>query len=195
MSKWVIVASGPSVVRTDFARLRRYRSWNVAAVNNSWVLVPWCRLLYASDLAWWKKYGKEAKRFPGEKFTSDPTAARIHRAQLVRRREGQGLCRQPGFVHTGGNSGYQLVNLLYHMGARTIVLLGFDMHRKFGGHWHGEHENMLSAPQAHITEWIKRFKPLAEDLAHEGVDVVNATPGSKLPWFRRSDLFEVLQEC
>src|SRR5690606_27869932 len=98
-----------------------------------------------------------------------------------------------GYVNSGGNSGYQAVNLAFHFGARRIVLLGFDMHRRDGGHWHGEHHGMLSAPESHIAVWRREFDALAFDLKSEGVRVVNATEGSALECFPRMGLVEALR--
>lgn len=198
MSKWVICASGPSMAAVDLSLLRRYRSWNVLAVNCTWQLVPWAQAMYAGDSGWWERYGDETHAFAGERWTRDEWAAIRYRLHLIRKREGQGLCRERGFVHTGGNSGFQAVNLAWHFGARRIVLLGFDMHRQAGGHWHGEHMDkhgrpMLSAPAAHIAVWRREFPRLAFDLEHAGVGVVNATEGTALTCFRRKPLQAALR--
>src|SRR5690606_3986112 len=189
VKKWVICASGPSMLGVDLALLRRHRSWRVIAVNNTWELVPWADVLYAGDLQWWERYEERVRGFAGERWTCDIFAAFRYRLNRVTVRDGEGLCRDPGFVHSGGNSGYQAVNLAWHFGARRIVLLGFDMHRNNGGHWHGEHvgmgrKNMLSAPPSHIAVWRRRFDAMARDLKEDGVKVVNATTGSALQCFQ-----------
>lgn len=189
----MVCAAGPSMGAVDLRLLRRFRSWNVMAVNCTFRLVPWARCLYAGDLQWWERYGAEAADFAGEKWTRDETAAIRYRLHYVRRKEGLGLCRERGHVHSGGNSGYQAVNLAYHFGARKIVLLGFDMHRRDGGHWHGEHEGMLSAPQSHIVIWRRAFESLAFDLRAAGVDVVNATEGTALTCFPRVPMSQALR--
>lgn len=90
------------------------------------------------------------------------------------------------------------MNLAYHFGAKKILLLGFDMHRNGGGHWHDEHQcrdgqPMLSAPPSHIAVWKQEFVAMASDLSHEGVEVVNATPGTALECFRRLPLDKALR--
>lgn len=177
----------------DLPLLRRFRSWNVMAVNCTFRLVPWARCLYAGDLQWWERYGAEAADFAGEKWTRDESAAIRYRLRYVRRRDGRGLCRERGAVNSGGNSGYQAVNLAYHFGATQIVLLGFDMHRQKGGHWHGEHHGMLSAPAQHIAVWRREFGALAHDLKAAGVNVVNATEGSALNCFPKAPMVQALR--
>lgn len=177
----------------DTAHLRRFRSWRVMAINCTWRLVPWADALYAGDHQWWDRYGEEAQAFAGEKWTCDSRAAQRFKLNRVKVGIGHGLCREPGKVNSGGNSGYQAVNLAWHFGARQIVLLGFDMHRNSGAHWHGEHEGMLSAPASHIAVWRNRFESLAQDLRADGVSVVNATEGSALQWFPRMPMAEALR--
>ena len=161
-------------------------------MNNTWQLVPWATAMYAGDREWWDRYGAECT-FPGERWTRDPHATLRYRLKRVVGGNGAGLCTCPGRVHLGGNSGYQAVNLAFHFGAREIVLLGFDMHRQNGGHWHGEHEGMLSAPERHLPVWRRAFDALAHDLAARGVRVTNATPGSALQCFPRGDLWSALR--
>jgi hypothetical protein len=150
------------------------------AVNNTWALVPRADVLYAGDAAWWERYGSEARHFKGEKWTRSPEAANKYGLHLAEHEQGNHLPARPRCVSLGGNSGHQAVCLAYAFGARRIVLLGFDMHRKQGGHWHGEHEGMLSAPDKHITRWVENFKTLYCDLRFRGIEVINATEGSAL---------------
>lgn len=191
--KWVICASGPSMASVDLGLLRRFRSWRVLVVNCTHRLVPWADALYAGDLQWWERYHEQTRDFGGEKWTWSEMAAVRYGLNRARLSGGHGLCRNRLEVHSGGNSGYQAVNLAYHFGARRIVLLGFDMHRKAGGHWHGEHEGMLSAPATHIPVWRQAFNRLAFDLRAEGVRVVNATDGTALECFPRMPLAEALR--
>lgn len=194
MSKWIICASGPSMLRVDLAMLRRFRSWRMMVINNTWELIPWADVLYAGDGQWWDRYGNDVLGFSGERWTRDAGAAIRYKLHLARWTGGAGLCKTPGYIHLGGNSGYQAVNLAYHFGARRIILLGFDMHRDAGAHWHGEHVGLpISAPANHIPIWRANFGQLAHDLRHAGIDVVNATPGSALECFPRMDLKEALR--
>ncbi len=149
-------------------------------INNTWELAPWADVLYAGARQWWMRYGSQVRGWAGVKYTGDVRAAGQYGCRFVRRVPGEGLCTKINAVHPGGNSGYQAVNLAWHLGAKQIVLLGFDMHRRNGAHWHGEHVHMLSAPQAHIQQWVKLFRPLAKDLKERGVSLINATPSSDL---------------
>lgn len=99
-----------------------------------------------------------------------------------------GLCVREGCVNSGGNSGYQAVNLAYGLGAERIVLLGFDM-QKTGGrsHWHGDHEGGLPN-LGRLDHWAARFVALGADLRAAGVPVVNCTRQTAITCFPILDL-------
>lgn len=180
----------------DVVRRAQASGWRVMVVNLAWKLAPWADVLYAGDLQWWEVYGDDVL-FGGEKWTRDEFAALRFKLHYVKRKEGRGLCRQSRCVHSGGNSGYQGINLAWHFGMRRGVLLGFDMHRKNGGHFHPEHTHkdgtpMLSAPESHIAVWRREFPALAADLARDGCRIVNATPGTALTCFPRMPLEKAL---
>lgn len=100
----------------------------------------------------------------------------------------QGLNTKPGEVNSGLNSGFQAINLAYHFGARRIVLLGYDMQHTGGKtHWHGDHPRGLTNAEG-ISSWVKYFRPLAEDLARLGVEVVNCSTDTALTCFTRAPL-------
>lgn len=99
-----------------------------------------------------------------------------------------------GVMH-GGNSGYQALNLALHLGARRIVLLGYDMGVGEDGrlHWFGRHPSGLNNPKPeHFATWAKAFGALAPALADLGVEVVNCSRRTALDCFRRAPLEEVL---
>lgn len=103
-----------------------------------------------------------------------------------------GLSREPGFINFGQNSGYQAINLAYHLGARRMILVGFDM-KAAGGqqHWFGEHPRHI-AQRINFGNLIAKFGPLAADLKALGVEVINCSMGSALPYFTKRPLAEVV---
>lgn len=87
----------------------------------------------------------------------------------------------PGYIGSGGNSGFQAINLAVHLGVRRIVLVGFDMRTDNGIHWHGEHGGALKNPiLANVIKWRRIVDEAAGDLANLGIEVINATACSAL---------------
>lgn len=160
-------------------------------INTSFKRAPWADILYACDAVWWDRYLLEAREsFKGEFWTQDPI---VDQSKGINRIEGE---RAPGLghdkIHFGGNSGYQAVNFAFLLGADRIVLLGYDMKMMNGqSHWHGDHPSGLNRGSP-LKDWVPQYRPLASDLAFEGVTVLNATRSTALDCFPIVDLEDAL---
>jgi hypothetical protein len=148
--------------------------------------------MYAGDFMYYKVHHKKVKvHFHGQLWTQDAAAAARYGINRVKGANRPGLGPE-GMIHTGGNSGYQAINLAYLWGAKKIILLGFTM-REIDGkkHWHEDHPKPLVA-QILPDEWRHKMKFLADDLKVKGVDVVNCDPLSALTCFRMSTIEQEL---
>ncbi len=191
----VILASGPSlsIAQCDAVRAWRQQAANrrVIAINTTFRRAPWADVLYACDAPWWRLHHAEVTAtVRSELWTQDKEATRAFAVRHIESAALPGLGRRPGLIHQGGNSGYQAINLASQAGVAKIILLGYDMH---GTHWHGRYENGLPNTAPHLFEtWIANAKLLAADLAKDGIEVVNCTEGSALPWFTKASLADTL---
>lgn len=169
------------------------------AVNDAYRLLPGAAVLYACDAAWWHHH-KGAPDFQGERWSShgspSPTrhndkteVAERYGVRLVWGRDQAGFSTDPEAIHYGSNSGFQAVNLALLMGARRVVLVGFDMH---GAHFFGAHPKPLRNTTSY-GGFIRAFERAADRLP-EGVQILNATPGSALRCFPMVSLDDVLAE-
>ena len=110
----------------------------------------------------------------------------------------RGICLEPDRLRTGANSGYQAVNLAVHLGARRIVLVGYDMKVGDDGaeHWFGQHRNRAGRPvptaASTITRWAKGFESMVPQLSELGIEVLNAGPDSAIDCFERVSLEDCL---
>jgi hypothetical protein len=183
-----VIATGPSLTREQ-CEIVRDKGWKILAVSNAYRMAPWCDVIYAGDLNWWKTYEREARETSPQAalWTCSNTAAARFNLNFVQGNNSKGLGH--AIIHTNGNSGSQAINLAYLWGAKKMRLLGFDMKPGEDGakHFFGNHPPRL-VQQMLFAEWIKRLKPVAEDLAKRGVEVINCTPGSALPWFPMTDV-------
>lgn len=200
----VIIGGGPSVTREAVDAVRGKA--RVIAINNSYLLAPWADVLYFADSVWWEWHSKGvataglskeevAQRFAefkGQKVSifgtgmriSDP---RVHMMRVSNQR--RGLSKNPRELVTGGNSGYQSINLAWLAGADPILLLGYNMSFPQGrSHWHGGHPAKFD--EQSYFEYAKKFASIPADL--NGVRVINCTPGSKLEAFPRGELESIL---
>lgn len=164
------------------------------AVSDAYKLAPWADALYSCDPEWWDEHAAKvtAAGFTGQRWTQSQSAALKYGLRWISALRRDGLSRDPRVIHTGGNSGYQAVNLAYLFGARRILLLGFDMKPSAGReHFFGSHPGQLrrSLP---FNVWIQDFRTLAADLKAEGVEVINCTPGSALDCFPKAQIEDVI---
>lgn len=105
----------------------------------------------------------------------------------------EGLSFDPETLHTGGNSGYQAINLAVLLGAARILLLGYDMKTGPNGekHWHPDHAGR-NPGESQFSGWRAAFPTMLPDLARAGVAVINCTPGSALTCFPQARIEEFL---
>lgn len=182
----VCLAGGPSLCAEDVDACRgRAR---VIAIKEAIRLAPWATVLYACDAKWWRLYG-DTLDFAGPKYTLDHMARQW--ATVLRNTGDAGLEMERDGLRTGKNSGYQAINLAVHMGARRIVLLGYDMQPDACGqhHWFGSHPWKTTPPYGLFVPF---FNTLIEPLKALGIEVLNASRTSALTCFPRVTLSEAL---
>lgn len=191
------------------------------AVNDSYLLAPWADLHYAADAKWhawhregvpkpalgltaedvrarWAAYGGErcsiepAKDYPEPKESALEADERVHLLRNVHHPyRGAGLSRDPGFLVTGWNSGFQALNLAILAGAARVLLLGFDAcHTPDGrSHWHGGHPKASSGD---FGPFLRAFSAAEAAIAEAGVEVLNCSPVSRIESFPKVSLDEAL---
>lgn len=180
----VCIGAGPSLTSEDVSACRgRAR---VIAIKDAIRLAPWADVLYgagADSGQWWSRNGPTLAWFPGARFSLDPKAAAW--STVLKNTGFSGLETQPTGLRTGKNSGYQAINLAYHLGARRIVLLGYDMQEGPGGEqrWFGRHPWETRRWREQGREFAPQFDALVGPLAAAGVSVVNASRRTALTCF------------
>lgn len=198
--RWPVVlcaATGPSFSRgqaeaAENARLRG--AIRIIAINDAYLRLPNADVLYACDGAWWTMHFDRVHSIgvKSELWTQHAKTAEKHRINHVPGLRGTGLCRNRFAIHTGGNSGYQAIGLAHLFGARTILLVGYDMQRTGGkAHFFGDHPEKLG--QGNPATMAHYFPALGEELKAEGIDVINCTTQTALTCFRRALLSDTLR--
>lgn len=187
----VCMATGPSLNQSDvdFVRGRAM----VVCVNDAHRLAPWADVLYSSDQRWWEFY-RGVPEFAGLKFGIQPLAPRrAWQVTVLRNTGSEGIETQPDGLRTGKNSGAAAINLAVHLGARRIVLLGYDMGCTPGqpAHFFGAHPEQLRT-NVPPTSFVPFFGAMVEPLDEIGVTVVNCSRTTALKCFPRMDVSEAL---
>lgn len=195
-STWFVIGSGPSLIVEDVERLR---GRHVLVINNNYLLAPWADVLYACDGHWWDWHAERAelKAFKGRKTTRDKEAAERYGLEYIKSIDADGLSRNPGVICEGQNSGIQAINLVYHLGARRVVLLGFDMQETGGRkHWHEDYPHGMNIRFHNARgehRFLRYFDAVAADAKEMGLEIINATRETALTCFPRKPLWSLLQ--
>jgi hypothetical protein len=166
MDVFAVLATGPSLTANQVEKVRGLR---VIAVSDAWRLAPWAEVLVSADKAWWNFHRPDfaGRRVSALKFPGMDT-------------------EQIEGVVMGSNSGLLALHVAVSMGAKRILLLGYDLG---GTHFFGPHPEGLKNTKPHRFEEFKRqfagFRP-------KGVEIVNCTPGSALACYPQQTLKEAL---
>lgn len=195
----VCLGSGPSLTPEDIHAIgcyRHARNLRVIAVNTTYQLAPWADVLYAPDEKWWAWHGANVSRvYQGSlKFTlSQEEYAERAGAQRLDWRSGGGLSLDPRRVMTGGHGGYQAINLSVHLGARRIILLGYDLQadtQHGHDHVHHPHPDRSVVP---YEQWRSIYETLIPALDAIDVEIVNCSRATAITALPRASLEEVLE--
>lgn len=190
-----IVASGPSAKRANTAALRD--KMRVIAIKENVELCPWADVLYGCDAAWWRN-GNGIPKFPGLKVcASGRVTARFPDIRIIAVQDpsyDKLVLLKLGCVGSGGNSGFQALNLAVQFGVRRILLVGFDMTDQYGVHWFGRSSGNGRANPGdwNFRRWRAAFDVASVQLQTAGIEVLNASDLSVLTCFPKTTVEQAL---
>jgi len=209
----VCVATGPSLSTEQLDMLRDWRARDgcrVIAINDNYRVMPWADAMYFADHRWWMAHREHPafRVFRGRKVSIENGAGHstggdvtvLRNFSLVGGTMGR-LSVDPTGIYTGQNSGYQAINVAVLYGCRRIILVGYDMRAEevrgpggveFRHHWFGEHP-WKTEPGTYLY-FRQEFARMAPTALINGVQIVNATPGSALDAFPMVDLARLVAD-
>ncbi len=160
--------------------------------------------MYFSDASWWQQSMAVNRRskdnehsfhdaiYKGWWFSGSPDFRDHPQVNALRLTGQTGLEDDPAGLRHGSNSGYAAINLAVHLGAKKIILLGYDMRMERGrSNWHDE-ARPLASESVYEQSMLPHFRSLVAPLRRLGVSVVNATPDSALECFPTATLEDAL---
>lgn len=189
-------ATGPSLTQEDVDLCRG--KGVCVAVNDAHRLAPWADWLWSNDRYWWGHYSG-VPEFKGKKGAIEHTPGRHCKSygkwgvQVFRNTGHHGVETEPDGVRTcGQNSGGSALNLAVHLGARRIVMLGYNCGvPENKRHFFGDHPSPLSN-RSDFVNWRRAFETMRAPLEALGIEVLNCTPNTSISAFQTADLRDVL---
>lgn len=186
-----ILGGGPSLRGFDPELIRG--KGKIIAINDAGLhLCPWADVLFFSDSRWYDWNKENMHLFKGKEIMSKGRAyLKPKHVKTIKWDSRYPIHPHPARVG-GWCSGGTSLDLAVKRGAKSIILLGFDMNDDGELNWHNNHK-LPPAPNRKADKFIPSMKRQAPAIAKRGVRVLNATPGSKLPWFPIVTLEETLK--
>lgn len=189
-----IVGGGPSHARfdLDLLRWRRFIAVN-SACRRLRDIATGADPLFFHDNSWAENRPELIADWPGPVMTSNRHAkARLgDRVQYI---DMTALTEHMAALpdHVGASSGHTAACLAALMGARRIVLIGFEC-RAVDGRTHGHGDYSHHDIGVYAEQFLPGWRGLAPAFDRLGVEIVNATPGSAIEEFPVAELSDVLR--
>lgn len=173
---WFILGNGPSLSVVDIARCDMATT---IAINSAAELAPEAAILFSRDLKWCASNADLIRGWRGRAITTS------YRAGMDYGMEFMPMDRRDDFpppgssaIRYGISSGHAAVSLAIHLGAKEIVLLGFDGRAVNGRtHWHDRYSEPRVEIYAAFNQAWRGWRAAAEA---RGVNILNGTPNSMI---------------
>jgi hypothetical protein len=112
----------------------------------------------------------------------------------------RGISDNPKMVSWNGNSGAAAISIAANMGAKRIILLGFDMKLDDSKHqhWHNVYNRNYTNPKPNkphhlpFDRHLRGFPEIAKDAKRRGIEILNCCPDSAIKEFPKFSLKELI---
>lgn len=169
---------------------------HVIGVNGAFLLGDWVDVCFFGDKTWYFTNAKDLNNYKGllvgcPEFLQVPGWQKLG-IKYLQKDSGKnyGISTDPLKVCWNNNSGSAAISLAYNTGCKRIVLLGFDMSLDVQGkgHWHNLYEGKTNMP---FTKHLTGFEQIAIDAKRLGVEIINASPNSKIEYFEKMNVDDI----
>ena len=198
-----IIGGGVSLLKQDLSLIHNHR---VIGVNQAYKLGPWVDACWFGDKGWYEENLPAISEYGGLIVTCAATLPEQRKARVkyVGRSKPSGIeIKRRNAIAWNGNSGASAINFAYWLGAKTIVLLGFDMQnpddpKDTQSHWHNDYEVRFDKKAGRLHDpypkFMKYWPVIARDANQVGLKIINATVGGALETFERKPLEAICQD-
>lgn len=184
-----VIGGGPGLRGFDFNRLRGRRC---IAINAAGYDVPWADVLLFHDKDWPRQNLRLIQEWAGLVVTvSRPGRSALpEKIEQVQVEPRERFLPGPA-IKRGRSSGHSAIALAAAMGAKRIVLLGFDCRRIEGrANYHDRYD--CQADDARLDIFRTHFRGWRAPAEADGIEILNATPGTAIDEFRKVPIEELL---
>lgn len=185
-----LIGGGPSLKGFQWDLLDGKKS---IAINRAVQFYPNANAVYWTDSRVYMWYKNDIDKFKGLKYTLKAGSNYTGKVNILKKGMKFGLETEKDSLAHGNNSGYAAINLAVHLGAKKIILLGYDMGNEGAiSHFHDGYPVNATAENIYKNQFIPGFTVLRELLYTKGIECYNASINSKLDVFPKIDLIRAL---
>jgi len=191
------------LLKQDLTLIQGHR---VVGINHAFELGPWVDVCWYGDKGFYENNANLFRTYKGIIATccTCRPAEQNPRVRYLGRSKIFGIeAKRKTHVAWNHNSGASGINFAYHLGAKKVVLLGFDMKNPDDPtdrqtHWHNRYKTVYEGPgkirDPYEKRFLKGFKIMAEEIQDLDFEIINATEGGALEVFPRKPLKQVCEE-
>ena len=184
-----IVGGGPSLKGFEWNKLRGKKT---IVINKAIKFWPEADVMYWTDGRVYNWLKEDIIKFKGKRFTISPRSYPCD-VTVLRRGKKLGIEWSMDSIAHGSNSGAAAINLALHLGAKRIILLGYDMGRNNSeSHFHDGYPTSVTADNIYKNQFLPSFSVIRDDIKGKGIQVFNACLTSKLNAFKKITIEEAL---
>ena len=181
-----IIGGGPSLKGFNWSSLAGKKT---IAINRAVQFWPKADAMYWTDSRVYQWYKSDIDAFQGLKYTLKRGINYSGKVNVLKKGVKFGLEAARNSLAHGNNSGYAAINLAVHLGAKRIILLGYDMGNNGAvSHFHDGYPVNQTSEHVYNNQFIPGFNILRELLFAKGIECYNASLNSKLDVFPKIDL-------
>lgn len=164
-------------------------------ISDTYRICPWLDFFYACDHRWWEIHHSKVMEWGGSRNGYWCTEHRTKQVwpdlRWIRGSGKNGLSTDPGLIHYGGNSGYQLISFAFHTGVKQMILVGYNMMAvDKQQHFFGAHPQGLSRSTSY-QGFARAFETI--NPTKYGVTIINATSPTALKAFPQMSLDDAIE--
>lgn len=184
-----IIGGGPSLKDFNWDELK---GKHTICINKAYKVIPWTEVLYWTDARFYRWNQSDIDSLNCLKITCRNAPQLAHDVILLTSSGRTGFDKRPQFIRAGNNSGFAAINVAYHLGAKRIYLLGYDMYSEPGStHWHDGY-GIRHDHDIYQRNMINNFTGIYEVLREEHVELWNANPKSHMTVIPKCKLEDAL---
>jgi len=177
----ICIATGSSITLQDVEFCQG--KGKLYAVKEAILYAPFADILYSADTDWWDLKDRW-QSFTGKKWTVSSEAALKYNLNHIEYDPKIIWSDKQGLIASGGNSGFQAINLAYLHGAERIILLGYDMGYKSQKHFFDK-THKRDSRNSDYHKWLEHFEKASKVIP---IEIINCTRETSLECFPRMSL-------